>query len=96
MSTRDNETPSANYPVTVAVKPATEGRNRLTTFFRVLLAIPHIILVGGPTAVATSFMWRDDGWNYGWGSGSGLLGAANQIADIVLDLPQLSLRGRDR
>ena len=35
------------YPVSVAVKPALANRNRLTTAFRLILAIPHLILVGG-------------------------------------------------
>jgi hypothetical protein len=36
------------YPVGVEVEPQTEQRNRLTAFFRILLAIPHVLLVGGP------------------------------------------------
>jgi hypothetical protein len=35
------------YPVSVEVRESIEGRNRLTVAFRVLLAIPHVILVGG-------------------------------------------------
>ena len=35
------------YAVFVSVEPALTNRNRLTTAFRLLLAIPHIILVGG-------------------------------------------------
>jgi Domain of unknown function (DUF4389) len=35
------------YPVTVAIEPALTNRNRLTTAFRAILAIPHVILVGG-------------------------------------------------
>jgi hypothetical protein len=35
------------YPVIVGVEPALVNRNRLTTGFRPILAIPHIILVGG-------------------------------------------------
>jgi hypothetical protein len=35
------------YPVTVHVEPALTNRSRLTTFFRIVLAVPHIILVGG-------------------------------------------------
>ncbi len=35
------------YPVSVTVEPALTNRNRLTTAFRLILAIPHIILVGG-------------------------------------------------
>ena len=35
------------YPVTVTVEPLLANRNRLTTAFRIILAIPHLILVGG-------------------------------------------------
>jgi hypothetical protein len=35
------------YPVSVTVEPLVTGRNRLTTAFRLILAIPHLILVGG-------------------------------------------------
>jgi uncharacterized protein DUF4389 len=35
------------YPVTIDVQPAITQRDRLTTFFRLILAIPHLILVGG-------------------------------------------------
>jgi len=36
-----------SYPVTVHIEPALTNRNRLTTAFRLILAIPHLILVGG-------------------------------------------------
>jgi len=36
-----------SYPVTIAIQPAVAPRNRLTTAFRLILAIPHAILVGG-------------------------------------------------
>jgi hypothetical protein len=36
-----------SYPVTVSIQPKLENRNRLTTAFRVILYIPHAILVGG-------------------------------------------------
>jgi hypothetical protein len=35
------------YPVSVSVEPLLSPRNRLTTAFRLILAIPHLILVGG-------------------------------------------------
>jgi hypothetical protein len=35
------------YPVSVSVEPLLTHRNRLTTVFRLILAIPHLILVGG-------------------------------------------------
>jgi hypothetical protein len=37
------------YPVSVTVEPILTNRNRLTTAFRLILAIPHLILVGGVT-----------------------------------------------
>lgn len=71
------------YPVTISVTPATEGRNRLTTAFRFFLAIPHVLLVGGPVAVFTSGAWSgENGWNWGWGSG-GALGAVAGLVAII-------------
>ena len=35
------------YPVLVNVEPSLTNRNRLTTAFRLILAIPHLILIGG-------------------------------------------------
>lgn len=35
------------YPVSVAIEPSLTNRNRLTTAFRSILAIPHLILAGG-------------------------------------------------
>jgi hypothetical protein len=42
------------YPVTVTVQPQLANRNRLTVGFRILLAIPHMILVGGIGVLALS------------------------------------------
>lgn len=35
------------YPVSVRIEPVIADRDRLTTAFRVILAIPHLVLVGG-------------------------------------------------
>jgi len=35
------------YPVSIRLEPSLTNRNRLTTAFRLILAIPHLILVGG-------------------------------------------------
>lgn len=62
----------ADYPVTVRVEPALEGRDRLTAFFRFFLALPHIILVGAPVAMATSVFYGsggDEGWQVGSSGG---------------------------
>jgi hypothetical protein len=74
----------AGHPVRVHIEPALEGRNRLTTAFRLILAIPHLILVGGPLAVA--FAWGasgDDGTNYNSGAGGGLIGAVAAICAVI-------------
>src|SRR5258708_21069917 len=57
------------YPVTVNVEPLRTNRNRLTVAFRLLLAIPHIILVGG---VGFGFSSRVHA--SGFGSETGVLG----------------------
>ena len=58
------------YPVSLRIEPRLEGRNRLTTAFRPLLAIPHSILVG-----PIYFSDRT--------GGVGLLGAAAYVLAIV-------------
>ena len=61
------------YPVSVHVTPQLEGRDRLTAAFRFFLALPHIILVGAPVAMATSVSWSTDGGNWELGSNGGLV-----------------------
>jgi len=69
------------YPVTVTVEPALANRNRLTTFFRLILAIPHIILVGGVgLSIATS--QNESSTTSGVGEG-GLLGAVAAFLAII-------------
>jgi hypothetical protein len=67
------------YPVSVGVEPSLANRNRLTTAFRLILAIPHIILVGG---VGFGMASRGDGKTTVGGEG-GLLGAAAFFLAIV-------------
>ena len=40
------------YPVRVGVQPQLEGRNRLTVFFRLLMVIPHVIVLALVSIVA--------------------------------------------
>src|SRR5687767_7706728 len=58
------------YPVVLVIEPLSHPRNRLTVFFRVLLAVPHAILVG-PIY-----------WSLRTGA-VGLLGAAAYVLAIV-------------
>jgi hypothetical protein len=67
------------YPVSVDVTPAMTNRNRLTTAFRLILAIPHIILVGGLGAVA----YGSGGRRASLGGENGLLGAVALIMAII-------------
>jgi len=67
------------YPVSVTLEPLLTNRNRLTTAFRLILAIPHLILVGGiGLGVATSGDSRTTA-----GSEGGLFGAVAIFLAIV-------------
>ena len=66
-----------SYPVSLAVEPATENRNRLTTVFRLILAIPHLILVGG---VGIGFASHNHNASFSEG---GLLGAVAFVLAVV-------------
>lgn len=77
------------YPVEFDVEPQLLDRNRLTTFFRVILAIPQIIIVGSPALAVgggVGFWGRGggDGFRYSGGFGSsGLLGIAAGVVAII-------------
>jgi hypothetical protein len=58
------------YPISIVVEPQLDGRNRLTTGLRPILAIPHSILIG-PVY-----------WSSRTG-GVGLLGAAAYVLAVV-------------
>ena len=73
----------AAYPVRVHVEPQLAERNRLTTGFRLLLAIPHLMLVGGPIAATLSWTWTaEDGVRYDW-AGAGALGAVAGVVALI-------------
>lgn len=71
------------HPVHVTVIRSLTGRNRLTCAFRPLLAIPHIILVGGPAAFALSWLGESKGEHVGWSAGGGVLGAVAVMSAII-------------
>jgi hypothetical protein len=68
------------YPVSITVEPLIAPRDRLTTAFRLILAIPHLILVGG---IGFSFAGRNAHGSIGGGSETGLLGAVAIFLAIV-------------
>jgi hypothetical protein len=63
--------PSPAYPVSFAVEPQLSDRNRLTTGFRIILAIPHVILAGGT------------GIGFGWWWSAGVLGTAAGVMAVI-------------
>jgi hypothetical protein len=58
----------ADYPVSFDVEPQTTERNRMTVAFRFILAIPHMLLVGGP--------------GFGIGVGSNRTGVLGTVAAV--------------
>jgi hypothetical protein len=82
MDVDDTITQAAPYAVGIAVLPATEGRNRLTVAFRIFLAIPHLLIVGGPAAMGGWLGWSfQDDWILS--SGTGVLGAAAAFVTLI-------------
>jgi Domain of unknown function (DUF4389) len=69
------------YPVSVRIEPALTDRNRLTTLFRLILAIPHLILVGG-AGLGFASSSQNDSTVSSFGEG-GLLGAVAGFLSVV-------------
>jgi len=70
-----------SHPVSIAIEPQLTSRNRLTTAFRIVLPIPHLILVGGVglgLAITTGGHDRTS-----LGGETGLLGGVAWVLAIV-------------
>jgi uncharacterized protein DUF4389 len=69
------------YPVVVSIEPRYRNRDRLTVAFRLLLAIPHMILVG---TIGLSFAARNGARDsISLGGETGLLGGVAWLLAIV-------------
>ncbi len=69
------------YPVTVTMTPLLAPRNKMTTAFRLVLAIPHLFLVGG---IGFSMVFRTRSDNVtSLGPETGLLGVVAGALAIV-------------
>ena len=75
--------PASSHPVRVDVASALDHRNRITTAFRLILAIPHLLLVGGPIAGVVSWSWGSGGNRYEGGAAGGALGAVAAVLTII-------------
>ena len=74
--------PSTRHPVDVHVPPMTENRDRLTVAFRIVLAIPHLLLVGAPAAFMLSWTAGSDGSRLNL-AGGGVLGAVAGVCALI-------------
>jgi hypothetical protein len=93
--------PPAGYPVTLEVEPQLTDRNRLTVAFRIILAIPHLLLVGGPgwAVGGGAFGWWGDDNFFSWGGGfggSGVIGIAAFVCALVAWFAILFTRSHPR
>jgi Domain of unknown function (DUF4389) len=70
------------YPISIDVQPARTNRHRLTVAFRVILAIPHLLLVGG-IGMGFALHSSSSGSSSSLGGETGLLGAVAYILAIV-------------
>ena len=69
------------YPVSVTIEPQLQQRDRLTTAFRLILAIPHLILVGGVGVGFAANSGRRDILSFG--AENGLLGGIAFLLAVV-------------
>src|SRR5258705_10940514 len=69
------------YPVTVTVQPMLTYRDWVTTLFRFILAIPHLLLVGGATFGFT--LGSREGGGPSIGAEGGLFGAVAYFLAII-------------
>src|SRR5262249_11582805 len=75
-------TQSQSYPVTYDVETPSGERNRLTSAFRIILAIPHLLLIGGPGGVGWSVGESNEGTPLG-GTALGIIGAAASLIAVI-------------
>jgi hypothetical protein len=72
--------PPMPYPVAITVVPQLANRKRMTTAFRLILALPHILLVGG----IAGELWSASSHSIlSIGGTTGLLGAVVSLLAIV-------------
>ena len=69
------------YPVSTSIEPQLADRDRLTTAFRLILAIPHLVLVGGVGLGVAANSRRSDFISFG--GETGLLGGIALMLAIV-------------
>ncbi len=71
---------AANYPVSIDVQPTTEPRNKMTVGFRIILAVPHSILVGGGITLGVLLSYQNE---LGSMLNSGVIGAVASVCAVI-------------
>ena len=72
------------YRVDVEIAPTVSHRNRFTCAIRALLALPHVMLVGGPVGLTlTSTWWTGPHLSSAWGLTTGVLGGVAAACAII-------------
>jgi hypothetical protein len=75
---------AASHPIGVHIEPRYRDRDRLTVVLRPILAIPHLLLVGGPIAATVWWSWlAEPARRHEWGASGGVLGAVAVIAAMI-------------
>jgi hypothetical protein len=75
---------ASEHPVTYDVDPQIDGRNRVTSAFRIILAIPHAIIVGAPGGLGFGFSFGSGrGYWFGGFGATGVLGAVAYVMAII-------------
>lgn len=72
--------PASSYPVDIEVQPTTEPRNKLTVGFRFILAIPHVLLVGGFFGMGIFGSWSNELFSF---TSAGVLGAVAGVCAVI-------------
>lgn len=73
-----------DHPVDIILPHAGAPRNRLTVGFRPILAIPHLLIVGAPIALAMGWGWQSEpGGTHEWSAGGGVLGAVAAVTAMI-------------
>jgi hypothetical protein len=71
------------HPVELYVEPRFASRDRRSCAFRLVLAFPHLLLVGGPIALVISWSARPEGGGPELGAGGGALGAVAALIAVI-------------
>jgi hypothetical protein len=83
----DTQTAVQQYPVRLTIDYPNRELNRATTFFRIIVVIPILIVLGAVSGL---------GWGGGWDSGRGYVDFAGAAGGILVFAPLLMILFRQK